>query len=54
MKIIELITLAENKLMSFNQSMTTAVKEGNTEAIMFLEQKIEETQETLDRLRNIV
>ena len=54
MKIIELITLAENKLAALNQAMATAHRTGNVGAIPEIENEIAETQATLDELRNLV
>jgi hypothetical protein len=53
MKIVELVTLAENKLMVLNGAMANAVQHGDTAEISRLEAVILETQETLDTLRGI-
>lgn len=53
MKIEELITLAENKLMALNQSIATATAKGDTAALAALETEAAETQATLDDLRTI-
>ena len=54
MKIIELITLAENKLAALNQAMATAHRTDNVGAIPEIEIERAETQATLDELRNLV
>ncbi len=51
MKIIELITLAENKLMALNQAIATATAKGDAEALARLDAEVAETQDTLDALR---
>ena len=53
MKIPDLITLAENKLMVLNRDMATAVQLGEVEEIPAIEAKVVETQVTLDALRSI-
>lgn len=54
MKIAELITLAENKLMALNQSIATATAKGAAAALAALETEAAETQTTLDGLRCVV
>lgn len=54
MKIAELITLAENKLMALNQSIATATAKGDADALAALETEATETQATLDDLRGVV
>lgn len=51
MKITELITLAENKLMALNQAIATATSKGDAEALTRLDAEVAETQATLDSLR---
>ena len=53
MKIQDLITLAENKLMVLNNDMSNAVQRGDVEEITLLESLITETQATLDTLRAV-
>lgn len=51
MKIAELIPLAENKLMTLNQAVSTATSVGDVERLAALTLEVEETQATLDELR---
>ncbi len=51
MKIQELITLAENKLIALNTEMSNAIQHGDVEAITRIETQVAETQNTLDTLR---
>lgn len=53
MKITDLITLAENKLMALNGQMSTAIQSGDAEAITSIEALVTETQSTLDSLRGL-
>lgn len=53
MKIIELITLAENKLMALNQAIATATSMGDAEALPRLDAEVAETQATLGALREL-
>ena len=52
MKIPELITLAENKLATLNQAVSDATIRGEADTISALEEKVIETQKTLDFLRH--
>lgn len=51
MKIAELITLSENKLMALNNEMTGAVQRGDVAEIDRLDALIVETQQTIDTLK---
>lgn len=53
MKIAELITLAENKLMALNAEMTNAIQRGDVDGITKIETQVAETQITLDSLRSL-
>jgi len=53
MKMTELITLAENKLMALNRDMSNATQQGDAAEITRLDGAIQETQRTLDALRGI-
>lgn len=53
MKMTDLITLAENKLMALNVEMATAVQHGDVDDITRIETQIAETQATLDTLRDV-
>lgn len=53
MKIAELITLAENKLMALNDEMTNAIQRGDVDGITKIETQVAETQITLDYLKAI-
>ena len=52
MKIADLITLAEHKLVALNNEMSVAVRLGEVDEITRLEGLVAETQQTLDTLRS--
>ena len=54
MKISELITLAENRLMVLNNAVFTAQTQGNAAELDRLNGEVVETQATLDSLRPLV
>lgn len=51
MKIEDLITLAENRLMALNNAVATATAVGDIETLARLESEVTDTQQTLDKLR---
>lgn len=53
MKISELVVLTENKLATLNQAVATARQRGDTEEIARNETEVQETQDTLDKLRAV-
>lgn len=53
MKIPDLITIAENRLMNLNQSMATTISQGDLETISLIEEQVLETQAMLDSLRQL-
>ena len=50
MTITELITLMSNKISSLNNARSTAVAVGDIEAVMRIDDEVQETQTSLDRL----
>lgn len=54
MKIAELITLTENKLMALNQAIATATAKGDAEALTMLDTEVAETQATLEQLKTLL
>lgn len=53
MKIAELIDVAQSKLATLNTEMTTAVRTGNTDAIVRLEAEIAETHRSIENLNTL-
>lgn len=53
MKIAELITLAESKLAALNTAIATATAIGDVEELKRLVASSDETQATLDKLRQV-
>lgn len=53
MTIVELITLASNRLAALNGAHATAVALGDVERMAALEAEIAETQSTLDALHTL-
>jgi hypothetical protein len=51
MKMQELVTLLSNKLASLNNAKSTAIANGDVEAVLRLDNEIAETQETLNQLQ---
>jgi hypothetical protein len=53
MNMQELITLLSNNIATLNNARSTAVVNGDVEAVLRLDDEIAETQATLDQLRNL-
>jgi hypothetical protein len=51
MTIQDLITLLSNKLASLNNAKSTAIANGDVEAVLRLDNEIAETQDTLNQLQ---
>lgn len=53
MKISQLIEIAQSQLATLNQAMTTALRTGDTDAIVRLEAEITETQRSIENLNTL-
>jgi hypothetical protein len=54
MKMQELITLLSNNIATLNNARSTAIANGDVEAVLRLDDEIAETQDTLNTLQGAI